>query len=147
MAAIFKTKILTVELNRIIPITSLIISISPGKLLPRACLTDSSVAIIGCSLQVSPLSLRKIVISRSLCWIEAKCGTSSTTGLKHNTQFLLNSFTLSALLCYAMYVMFLSACIRDQSINQVLVYCRKISLLTQTQGGFTIRVRQIFELN
>jgi|SRR6218665_1913877 len=35
----------------------------------------------------------------------------------------------------------------SQSINQVFVYCRKISLLTRTQEGFTIRVRQILELN
>lgn len=54
---------------------------SPSKLSLRTSWTASSVASSVCSLHVSPLSLRKTMISRSFPRRAAKCGTSIITGL------------------------------------------------------------------
>lgn len=64
----------------------------PSKLPLSVSFTISSVACMGCSYQLSPLSLRRITISRSFPRREAKCGTSMMTGLQNTPiSFLLFS--------------------------------------------------------
>lgn len=78
----------------------------PSNVPAIAWATASSVAISGCSYQVSPLSLRMIWISRSLSRREAKCGTSMSTGLEIQKKkclydnLLLSFFVLRTYSCF-----------------------------------------------
>jgi len=69
---------------------------SPSKLTLRHFCTASSVVMIPCSFHVRPSSLRKMLTSRSRPRSDAKCGTSSNTGL-HTASFVhLSSMTDSS---------------------------------------------------
>ena len=67
-------------------LSMLLTGFPPSNVPAIAWATASSVAIIGCSYQVSPLSLRMIWISRSFSRRLAKWGISISTGLKVNKQ-------------------------------------------------------------
>ena len=70
---------------------------SPSKLSLRTSWTASSVASSVCSLHVSPLSLRKTMISRSFPRRAAKCGTSIITGLSRSFYIISREFLVKFL--------------------------------------------------